>query len=276
MSYQDQTTNTSLNGVEAALLAGAALGEPRSPSIEPGAGTYAVVPKNCHVTDLAEYMPQPLRIKEDVALYDAESFISYVNTFKDASSRLFFDPEDESFQAALDYHLPGVPSWGTHSAEFKPRRSVEFQTWLGKNRVQMTQVDFARFLEENLPDIVEPSNSELLQVALSFEAKKSADFSSGIRLANGQIQFQYDEVIRGSANKGTLEVPEQFVLGITIHLNGPAYKIPVRLRWRLQESKVVFWYEIVRPHKFVEDALKEIQLRVADQTALPLLSGDVK
>ena len=28
------------------------------------------------------------------------------------------------------------------------------------------------------------------------------------------------------------------MLGIAIHVNGPAYRIPVRLRWRLQEGKV--------------------------------------
>ena len=137
----------------------------------------------------------------------------------------------------------------------------------------MTQVDFARFLEENMPDVVEPNSAELLQVALTFEAKKSVEFSSGVRLNNGQIQFQYDEVVRGTAQKGTIEIPEQFVLGIPIHVNGPAYRIPVRLRWRLQEGKVVFWYEIVRPHRFIEDALKEIRERVATETALPILAG---
>ena len=169
-----------------------------------------------------------------------------------------------------------VPGWCEHTATFKARRSVEFTTWMNTNRKQMTQVDFARFLEENMPDIVEPTSAELLQVALTFEAKKSVEFSSGVRLANGQIQFQYDEVVRGTAQKGRFEVPEQFTIGVPIHVNGPAYRIPVRLRWRLQEGKVVFWYEIVRPHRFIEDALKEIRERVANETAIPILAGATK
>jgi uncharacterized protein YfdQ (DUF2303 family) len=147
---------------------------------------------------------------------------------------------------------------------------------MNQNRKQMTQVDFARFLEENLPDIVEPASADLLEVALTFEAKKSVEFSSGVRLANGQIQFQYDEVVRGTAQKGSIEIPEQFVLGVAIHVGGPAYRIPVRLRWRLQEGKVVFWYEVVRPHRFIEDALKEIRERVAKETAIPILAGVAK
>jgi uncharacterized protein YfdQ (DUF2303 family) len=145
-----------------------------------------------------------------------------------------------------------------------------------QNKKQLTQVDFARFLEDNLPDIVEPEGATLLEVALTFEAKKDVEFASGVRLQNGQIQFQYNEVIRGAAQKGTLEVPEQFVLGIPIHVGGPAYRIPVRFRWRLHEGKAVFWYEIVRPHRYVEDALREIRERIGQETGIDVLAGIAK
>ena len=269
-----------IGGVQAALEAGAALGDPRTiPVPDPdGAGVFAVVPKNYTVQSLEEFLPRPLRIAQNILLHDADSFIAYVNEFgKQGVSHIFFNVEGEEFMAILDYHHnPDTPAWCEHVATFKTRRSVEFQTWINQNRKQMTQVDFARFLEENMPDVVEPNSAELLQVALTFEAKKSVEFSSGVRLNNGQIQFQYDEVVRGTAQKGTIEIPEQFVLGISIHVGGPAYRIPVRLRWRLQEGKVVFWYEVVRPHRFIEDALKEIRERVAKETALPILAGVAK
>jgi uncharacterized protein YfdQ (DUF2303 family) len=196
---------------------------------------------------------------------------------RQAASHIFFNIEGEEFTAILDYHeKKDAPGWCDHVATFKARRSVEFQTWMNQNRKQMTQVDFARFLEENLPDVVEPNSADLLQVALTFEAKKSVEFSSGVRLANGQIQFQYDEVVRGTAQKGSIEVPEQFTLGIPIHVGGPAYRIPVRFRWRLQEGKAIFWYEIVRPHRFIEDALKEIRERVGKETSVPIMAGLAK
>jgi uncharacterized protein YfdQ (DUF2303 family) len=266
--------------VEAALAAGAAIGNAQSPYADraaEGTAAYSVVPKGYELKSLEEFLPRPLRIRQDVALQDTDSFIAYVNDFKTLdASRIFFNGEAEEFTAVLDYHdTPDEPSWCGHKADFKPRRSVEFTTWMAKNRVQMTQVDFARFLEENLPDVVEPNSAELLQVALTFEAKRSVEFSSGVRLANGQIQFQFDETIRGAAQKGTIEIPEQFVLGISIHVNGPAYRIPVRLRWRLQESKLTFWYEIVRPHRFIEDALREILLRVATDTGIAVLAGSL-
>ena len=264
--------------VESALAAGAAIGNAQSPFAEraaEGTASYAVVPKGYELKSLEEFLPHPLRIRQEVALQDTDSFIAYVNEFKlVGATQIFFNSEAEEFTAALDYHdNPDEPSWCGHKADFKPRRSVEFTTWMGMNRKAMAQVDFARFLEENLCDVVEPSSADLLQVALTFEAKRSVDFSLGLRLASGQIQFQYDETIRGTAQKGTIEVPEQFVLGIAIHVNGPAYRIPVRLRWRLQESKLSFWYEVVRPHKFIEDALREILLRVATDTGIVVLAG---
>lgn len=265
-----------IGSIQAAIAAGAALGDPRSPVVDEKAGVFAVVPKEYKIEDLERYLPRPLRISESVHLHDADSLIAYVNAFKQAgASRIFFNTVGEEFVCVLDYHEVETPARCEHTATFKPRRSVEFETWMGANRKQMTQIDFARFLEENMPDVVEPDSAVLLQVALTFEAKKSVEFSSGVRLNNGQIQFQYDEVVRGAAQKGTIEIPEQFVLGIAIHVNGPAYRIPVRLRWRLQEGKVIFWYEVVRPHRFIEDALKEMRVRISAETTTVILSGNV-
>jgi uncharacterized protein YfdQ (DUF2303 family) len=281
--YRNETHDPALRkgDVESALAAGTAIAGPQSPFADraaEGTASYAVVPKGYELKSLEEFLPRPLRVRQDIALQDTDSFIAYVNDFKTADvTRIFFNSEAEEFTAVLDYHdNSDEASWCGHKADYKPRRSVEFTTWMGMNRKAMPQVDFARFLEENMPDIKEPPSADLLQVALTFEAKRSVDFSSGLRLASGQIQFQYDETIRGTAQKGTIEVPEQFVLGVAIHVNGPAYRIPVRLRWRLQEAKLQFWYEIVRPHKFIEDALREILLRVATDTGIVVLAGTVE
>ena len=277
--YRNEVHEPARRGdVEAALAAGASIGHAQSPHAEraaEGASCYAVVPKGYELAPLEPFLPRPLRIRQHIALQDTDSFIAYVNDFKmPGGSRVFFNGEAEAFSAVLDYHdSPDEGSWCGHQADYKPRRSVEFTTWMASNRKGMSQVDFARFLEENMPDVVEPSSADLLQVALTFEAKKSVEFSSGVRLANGQIQLQYDEVIRGAAQKGTIEVPETFVLGVAIHVNGPAYRIPVRVRWRLQEGKVSFWYEIVRPARYIDDALREILLRVASDTGIVVLAG---
>jgi uncharacterized protein YfdQ (DUF2303 family) len=260
--------------VQAAIAAGAALGDPRA-VINSGEGLYAVVPAGYQIHDLEKYFPHPLRVRQHVTLNDTESFVAYLAAYgSPLVTRVFFAAEGESFEAVIDYHrTASAPYWCSHTVTYKPVRSVEFTTWMERNGKGFSQVDFARFIEQNLPDVVEPDGAVLLEVALSIEARKEATFSSGIRLNNGQIQFQIDEVIRGTARKGTLEIPEQFVLGIAIHSGGPAYRIPARLRWRLAEGKPVFWYELVRPHRFIEDATSEIRAKITADACYPILSG---
>jgi len=267
--------NTFPGRVQSAIEAGMLLGEPKSPE---GRGAYTVLPKDCTIRSLEEFAENPLRVRQNVDLFDAASFIAYIAHFGiPERTRIFFDGEDEAFNAILDYHEnTDDPGWCQHRALFRCRRTPEFAAWMAKNKTGMSQVDFARFVEEHLPDIVEPPGAQLLEVARTLEAKKEVTFSSGVRLDNGQVQFTYEEILRGSAAKGTLEIPEQFVLGIAIHEGGPAYRIPVRLRYRIHEQKLVFWYEVVRPHRFLQDALGEIRQRVTGETGYAVLSGAVK
>ena len=276
--------NIALSGgdVEAAIAAGVALGDPVQVSPgENGNGLYAIVPRGYVLESLERFLGRPLRIKQQVTLDDTPSYVAYVNEYRQGgASHIFFDKERENFIAVLDYHQASgndpQPAWGDHVAQYHPKRSKEFTTWMAQNRKGMSQTDLARFLEDNLPDITEPSAADMLEIAINFEAHTEASFRSGIRLASGQIQLQYNEEIRGGTTKeGTLECPEKFYLGIPVHEGGPGYKIEVRLRWRLKEGAVTFWFEIVRPHRVIDDALDEIRTVVADGTSIPMLAGSV-
>ena len=55
-----------IGSIQAAIAAGAALGDPRSPVVDEKAGVFAVVPKEYKVEDLERFLPRPLRIKESV------------------------------------------------------------------------------------------------------------------------------------------------------------------------------------------------------------------
>ena len=116
-----------IGDMQAAIAAGAALGDPRSPVAEPGAGVFTLVPASYRVENLENYLPRPLRIEQSVLLHDTDSFIAYVNGFKlPGPSRIFFDGPQEQFMAVLDYHETETPAWCEHTATFKPRRSVVF------------------------------------------------------------------------------------------------------------------------------------------------------
>ena len=46
--------------MQAAIAAGAALGDPRSPVVDEKAGVFAVVPKEYKVESLEKFLPRPL------------------------------------------------------------------------------------------------------------------------------------------------------------------------------------------------------------------------
>ena len=108
-----------------------------------------------------------------------------------------FNTVEEEFVGVLDYHEVETPGWCDHTATFKPRRSVEFETWMGQNRKQMTQVDFARFLEENMPDIVHFEGGDSLAVSVRVHNAGERHFyisgdvavtdSTGARMTSGPL-----------------------------------------------------------------------------------------
>lgn len=111
----------------------------------------------------------------------------------------------------------------------------------------LAQAEFARFIEDNLPDIVQPAAADMLRIALTLQVKKDAAYASDLRLDNGQTQFRYEETIRGTTKAGDLLIPDSFTLNIPVFLGGPRLTVTARLRYRIQEQKLVIGYELVRP-----------------------------
>ena len=263
---------------EAALAAGASTGTPREVPVPPpgSAVPYTVVPKNCEVRSLEDLLPNPVRIKQDVALHTADAFVGYVKQFATEATALFFDVDHESFTAILDYHLPenNAPSWCDHVATYHVRRSEPFKQWVATDRKQMAQLDFGRMLEERAVDIVDIEDAKILEIVSDFVAHKDATYTSAVPIqGGGQTQFVYDEVVRGAARKGDLKVPNKFVIEVPIFDGTPAARLEVRLSWRLADARVVWWYEILRLQREIEAALAALRHHVSKSLNLPVLAG---
>ena len=154
----------------------------------------------------------------------------------------------------------------------RPRRHLQLPAVTADGKT-MKQADFAKFIEDNLPDIAEPNGSDLLIISRSLEAKKKVDFESAVRLDNGETQFTYNEEIKGTAGKGTLEIPEIFVLGIPVFHGGDAYKLEARLRYRINDGQLLMWFDLLRPERLLEDAFNQVIARVKEQLPVMLLEA---
>lgn len=241
-------------------------------------GTPAyLVPAGYQLQLLHAERSAPVRKKASVELQDLDSFIEYWNLYHDERSRIFAECSAATCQvrAIFDYHGVGEapPAWCDHRAHYNCPQSVEWATWMGKNGKPFTQVEFAEFIENNLPDINTPPGAAMLEVARELSAKSEVNFASAVRLANGQTQFTYQEETKATVGKGKLDVPEEFIIQIPVHLGGPVYKVTARLRYRIVEGKLKFWYDLLRAHKVLEQAQEAILGQLRERTKSVVLKG---
>jgi uncharacterized protein YfdQ (DUF2303 family) len=241
----------------------------------PDAKPYVVLPPCYKIEDIEDTLKAPMRAKGTVTLRTQESFIDMVNAHKDAGTKLYgMDGDKPSFTAVFNDNDREVgPGWQDHKAFYGLPLSKEWQVWTGADAKAMNQTAFAKFIEDNLPDVVEPAAAEMLVISRTLEAKKNVEFKSGQRLSNGEQEFTYNETIESTAGKGALKVPEEFAIGIPVFNGGTAYKVTARLRYRIDGGKLVLWYELLRAHKVMEDAFKTVREEIEKGVGMKAFIG---
>ncbi len=234
---------------------------------------FAVIPEGYKVHSLeslqyTDYAEAPHRKKGNVELQDPKSFIEYWNLFHDEDSRIFGGLDHLWIKAVLDYHRVGEkpPRWGQHTVTLRVKPSDEWNIWFGQNGKKREQVDFAEFIEDNTPDIIDPSAATMLEVARTLSAKNNVEFSSGIRLDNGQVKLTYTEEIKGSYGTGDVEVPERFTIRIPVFNGTAPVEIVARLRYRLNGGRIAFWYDLLRPTAILRAGFQKVVEQVEQAT----------
>ena len=191
-------------------------------------------------------------------------------------TRLYGQANPPKFTAIFNDNAGTAPGWQDHRAVYSCPLAVEWREWTAKNGQAMNQEAFAKFIEDNAPDIVTPPAADMIEIARTLEAKKKVSFASGVRLDNGATEFTYEEDIQGTAAKGRLQVPQTFTIGVSVMENGPRYAVTARLRYRIADKgALTLWFDLERPHKIVEDAAREVRDQIAEGTGLRIFNGSV-
>jgi uncharacterized protein YfdQ (DUF2303 family) len=263
----------------AVLRAGAALvGVQKSP-IEEGR-PFVLAPEGYAVKYITERDDVPHRAKGVVKLRDVESFIAYFNRQKRANSQIYATLDPAKILGVIDdHHEHDEKTAADHDgADFREYRvefavptSREWKLWTGKDKVPMTQLDFARLIEDNLPDIIKPSGSDMLKVALDFEASRDGVFAASGRLDNGSQSIVWKENVEAKGNK--IEMPQTMTLYIPVFENSSPVEIEARIRYRVKDAQLSIWIELIRAHKVAEAAFRDIWTRIEAETSRQILLG---
>lgn len=227
--------------------------------------------------DVEKARDEPYRKRGQVVMLDVSSLIQHaIDQGCEPTGYIYANPDTREIVAVYNDHKNGDhPGWRDHRASFKAEYTPEFELWLHHNghECAMVQVQFAEFLEENIADIAE-GGSDLLTMATTLQAKTEIDFKSARRLDNGQNQLTYVENISATAGaNGAMVIPPRFDLAVRIFKNGARYKIGARLKYRLRDGHVKFWYELERPLIAIEDAFAGYVDTVREKSGYTVLIG---
>lgn len=274
-----------LNETQSEVIANDALAACNQATRMVGETPVVLLPEGFQVSNLEKLLNAPTRKRGVTVLNDAESFVAVVNDQKGENTRLFSTINPPTFTAVFNHHANGA-GWGDHQAKYNAPISPEWGAWNQVDGKRMNQVDMARFIEANMIDIVflapdpekkhpgSPDGATFLEICHTLEAKKKVNFKSSVRLPDGSTQFTYDEDVQGSAVNGTMSIPEQFTIGVPVFENGEKWMVDVRFRYRIEEGgRLSMWLELVRPHKTIETAVKELRAHIGKETGLTVLNG---
>lgn len=245
---------------------------------------YAMVPEGYEIEDLERLLPKPLRKRAKVTFTDHPSFVTYVKKHGSMDEcTIYGDVDFEGQKVKLvaiindNGSLPDNAQWRDHQATYSPIQTVEWKRWMAGNSASMNQEDFATFIEENLGDIATfegmPTGTDMLAMATEFEATSDKRFKSRINLQGGGANLLFVDQDDPATEK-RMKFYDRFSLGLRVFLHGAPYRLDARLKYRHNNGKLTFWYELIRPDRVFESATEENLENIRNETGFSLLYGN--
>ena len=264
------------NTDNAQVIVDTALRSAQPHTLEVGKYHAFVTPGGLQKVDLTgpDYTGQLARKSGTTTVRDAESFLAYWTKHHDDASEVYADNERLTVTAVLDANTATDARFGGHRLHLALRETEAWKQWTKWSGELMRQEEFAEFLEDHLPELLEPTAADMLEIAQSFQAAQKVDFQSATRLSSGQRQFQYVETATTKAGqKGQLTVPETFVIGLVPFDGSEGYRLTARLRYRIGQNGLLLGYKLDRPDEIRTQAFKDVVKAIGEQIDTAVMNG---
>jgi len=242
---------------------------------------YLIVPDGYTAKDVTDphglYPRTPAYIKQLVQVQALDSLVDYVNAFKTPHTKLFADMMGNSITALIDYHQQdGKASNVAHGVTMTLPFSEEWKLWTGIDGKLQLQLEFARFLEENHPDIKQPNAAELIEIARDLHGARNIKLSKVVRTESDNESFTLDDDTQLASNKSgqKVEIPRQFTLSIPVYFGESPIDMTAFLRWKLdQQEGMKLGIKMWRPEHVRQAMFKQIVTGAAERTTLVAVYG---
>jgi uncharacterized protein YfdQ (DUF2303 family) len=224
-------------------------------------------------------LAKPKYIKQTVTIETADSLVDYVNRFRGVDTLLFAEIASNRIVALIDYHPAAddadkdVAAHVAHRAKLELPFSEEWQLWNRISGKLMTQLEFARFLEENATDVRAPDAGELLDACRDLQVRRKVNFIKAVRTASDNENFEYSDETNATSKRGDLELPTKFRLGLPVYFGDREREVYAFLRWRMDDGALTLGIQLHRVEHVRQSVFKEIVLDVSDRTKCPAVFG---
>jgi uncharacterized protein YfdQ (DUF2303 family) len=241
---------------------------------------FLITPDGAAIRDVSdEYslnVTTPRYIKQTVTLQTQDSLVEYVNRYKSADTILFADIAGNSILATLDYHAPEKAARVAHRAMLTLPFSEEWALWTRISGILKSQLEFARFLEENGADVRAPDAAELLEACRDLQANRKVNFTKAVRTSTENETFEYSDETKATT-KGGIELPTKFKLGIPVYFGEPDTELFAFLRWAVDTDKggLSLGIALHRAEHVRQAVFKQIVDGVASRTVCPAVFGKI-
>lgn len=249
-----------------------------------GGREYLIIPEGFKAQETTDPDGLDAYVKATRVFDDAASLIAYCNVYREAGAVILADLDRDCVKALLDYH-EGDPSGRTsgdngivcevapnkHSATLQLRPSEEWKAWNAfENAGFYEQAEFARFLEENANDVIEPEPNRLIEIARDLEITSDAAFRSAVDLRSGNRTFHYETK---DNVKGDIVIPKKIAIDIPFWFGAEQMRLEAMFRYRAGGNGMKLAIDWHRVEYQRQAAFKLIATKVAEETGIPVFFG---
>lgn len=260
-----------------------------------------------------EYRDRPERRTGHAQLQDLASFIAWVNRHKDAASvlRCAMNRSDPKLHAIIDYHEEGAGNvagedgkarHGQFQATYTMPLDQRWKDWTGISGKPLSQAEFAHFLEDHILDLTPAYNTttgggelvsnlppevarflalnngkcaepaDVVQLSKGLDVYADTKVAERINLQSGETSVTFEEKHRGAPE--SVVIPQLFLVALPVfNLSDTLYRVPVRLRYRLAEGKLLWFPTLWQADEVFDKAVRDAARDAATQTELPIFFG---
>lgn len=227
-------------------------------------------------------LPAPRRRMGASAFYDVESFVAAVNRWKEPDrTTLWVDTGVCRVRAILNDNPAGAEGadWRDFLLTYNAPHAPEWLKWTGTADKEMSQDDFASFIDANLEDVTSvptaekgkyPSPIELLEMARNLQIHIRGQFERKIDPASGTGTL----VVKDEHETYSSKIWRAFPLALRVFDGGTTYVVEARIRFRISNGKAYFAFSLYRADEIKRDAFKAIRERIAKECeGCPVFAG---